>query len=471
MNPPMTPEQIYLNFTSGSAKPLHGVATEVGKMVDAYRAVADDLTALNNRMPNAWTGAAADGSTERSAQLIASVRESADLLASCARSHDAQAAAFQTARDTVQPVPPAPERPTPMDLAREIVLHGPAAPFERIQTYKDAAAAHDAAGQHNVHVMEAYYWATTDNLNMPTGYPNPSPPGSDGMTETQLDGMTEAQQDGMTEDRGDAEPESRTKKTASVGDTEDSGGEIGGTGGDFDRGDFNEGSGKKSGGSDDFDSGPPDRFDDLPPNPDHEQNDETTPSWVTSHVSPPNNVITDPPRNPPPWNPPPPVPDTPAPPGWNRDDRRNRDNHTDNDTDTTRSAGWDPRTGTADPTRFGTPPPGGSNWGAGADQSAGGQFGRGENAAAGGAAPGFGTSGSGVSRGFGPAGAGAGRTGGPGGMGMVPPGSNRDEDKEHNRPEYLFEPDPNAIFGTDQAASSPVIGQEWRPERFDEDED
>jgi hypothetical protein len=31
------------------------------------------------------------------------------------------------------------------------------------------------------------------------------------------------------------------------------------------------------------------------------------------------------------------------------------------------------------------------------------------------------------------------------------------EDEEHERPSYLLEEDPNAVFGTDEAISPPVI--------------
>ena len=34
-----------------------------------------------------------------------------------------------------------------------------------------------------------------------------------------------------------------------------------------------------------------------------------------------------------------------------------------------------------------------------------------------------------------------------------------DEDLEHQRPSYLTEPDPEAVFGTDQATAPPVIGE------------
>ena len=76
-----------------------------------------------------------------------------------------------------------------------------------------------------------------------------------------------------------------------------------------------------------------------------------------------------------------------------------------------------------------------------------------------GPAGGVGAPGSGV------AGAGRGRPGAGGFGGGVPPGSRGDdEDKEHTRPDWLIEPDPNALFGTDESASAPVIGENWKLE-------
>jgi hypothetical protein len=34
-----------------------------------------------------------------------------------------------------------------------------------------------------------------------------------------------------------------------------------------------------------------------------------------------------------------------------------------------------------------------------------------------------------------------------------------DEDGEHQRPDFLIEPDPDALFGTDQRTTPPVIGE------------
>jgi hypothetical protein len=52
--------------------------------------------------------------------------------------------------------------------------------------------------------------------------------------------------------------------------------------------------------------------------------------------------------------------------------------------------------------------------------------------------------------------------GGRGAGGMMPMGGQRgegEEDGEHQRPSFLVEGDPDAVFGTDQATAPPVIGE------------
>ncbi|SFQ44199.1 hypothetical protein SAMN05421810_107198 [Amycolatopsis arida] len=97
----------------------------------------------------------------------------------------------------------------------------------------------------------------------------------------------------------------------------------------------------------------------------------------------------------------------------------------------------------------------------------GGGFGPGGSGAAGGA-PGSGAA-SGAARpgGVGAAEAAAGRAGAAGrgmggGMGAMGAGGGRGqggEDKEHQRPTYLVEGDPDELFGTDQRTAPPVIGE------------
>jgi hypothetical protein len=102
--------------------------------------------------------------------------------------------------------------------------------------------------------------------------------------------------------------------------------------------------------------------------------------------------------------------------------------------------------------------------GGGFGNSFGGGFGPGATS---GARPpaGFGPTGQGAGAGAGPGSlGGAGKAGaggkGAGGMGSGGAGHKGEggEDGEHQRPAYLVEPDPDAMFGTDQMTAPPVIG-------------
>lgn len=121
-------------------------------------------------------------------------------------------------------------------------------------------------------------------------------------------------------------------------------------------------------------------------------------------------------------------------------------------------------------------PGGGGDYGrSGGGGRYGGGPGGGFGGGPGGGGPGGGSgSGSGMGRGGGPGGFGpggalaaesaamrgaAGGRGGPGGM--MPMGGSRangEDDDEHNRPSFLVEADPDAVFGTDEMTAPPVIG-------------
>ena len=134
----------------------------------------------------------------------------------------------------------------------------------------------------------------------------------------------------------------------------------------------------------------------------------------------------------------------------------------------TGTSGYTPPTTTAAPSTFG--PSGGTAGnvpGAGAGGFGGGFGSFGGNAAGGaGAGAGSGTGGNPSStgpRGMTPAGMGPGGTaggrGGAGGMGGAGRGKgDGEEDKEHERPAYLVEGDPESAFGNDQLTAPPVIG-------------
>ncbi|MFI7672265.1 WXG100 family type VII secretion target [Actinophytocola sp. NPDC049390] len=449
----MTPQEIYENFHHGSSRPLADVARELREVVPVYEAVSDRLMALGSGMTSVWSGDAADASITKAESLVTSMRRSVELLAACGGSHDAQTTAFDSAKEQVVPVPPVPEKPTPMDMIKEVLEHGPGAPFERVQTYRDAVAAYEMAAVRNNGVMETYYWATRDNQDIPDDYPRPvlSSGGAENSVTAEGDGL-----DWRT-DRVDTIETGGEKTGTGPGDV------PGGVGGDGGQGLGSGLDGSGPGGSGvDFDGpggGGPESVDLPPPDTDGPGPGRTTPSWVPSTVTlPTDTIITDPARPLPPSGPAGPgVPPGVVVPGSTGTGR-------DRDPGATHTSGVSPVTGAFDPSKAGAPSAVGPGWGGGDQSAAGGRAG--QSSGVGGGPAGGGVTGPAASRVPGS----VGRTGGAGGFGMASPSARREEDEEHTRPEYLVEPDPNEIFGADQRASSPVIGAAWKPEPFDNGE-
>lgn len=449
----LTPEDIVENFRTGNFRPLQNASDELQRMVSAYRDLAGTFDIMRSQVESAWTGPAAFASTERANELCTAVGSSAELLESCARAHDAQTRAFVTASSSVVPMPPDPDKPEVLEMIKVAVEQGPAAPFERAADYLAAKQAYQEAADHNNKAYDVYYWSTVDNQEIPDDYPNPVLLPSLGSTDVDV---------AVT-------PYELDPDDVRIRDDNGGGGEEPGGGG------TPVGPGGPGGGI--GDPGPLDvsPLTDDPPLPDPSLLDPSRsdpppsdplppgPPWPPDVTTPndagPPDVRNPPPstpdpHEPPPRNPPPPVVPPvggggPAPGG--RDDKR----------DPADQAGgtYAARAATGSEMSPLGMPLGGVGDRSGDPSASGSQLGRGAGAGAGGP-------------GSGPASAGAlggGRAGGQGGLGMMPPGSaNRDEDKEHTRPEYLIEPDPDEIFGSDQSVSSPVIGAAWKPERYDD---
>jgi len=442
----MTPEEIYRNFTEGTPDPLQRAADEVREVAKEYGDLMDSFGAIQNRMSTAWAGEASGVASDKAHELWESLGSSVELLESCAQSHDAQTSAFRHAKDTVVPMPPEPTKPDVLEMVRVAFEHGPMAPFERMTDFQEAKEAHQVAARINNDAYETYRWASADNKDIPATYPHPV------LTGDNSDNTITAISDGP---RPPGPPGPPTGGGPPPGGGVPPGGGIGGPGGGIGGGIGDPGAADVAPLADDP-SGP-----DLPPPPDSPPPGGWPPGVTApSDAGPP--VVHNPPPvtsfpdEPPPRNPPPVVPPVgggvPGPGG--RDPRGNFGNNSGDQSGATHAA----RTAGvgADVSSLGMPF-GGVGDRAGADQfGSGSQVGRGAGGPGGGQAV--------------PGSLGGGRGGGAGGMGMMPAGSaNREEDKEHTRPEYLIEPDPEGLFGSDQSASSPVIGAAWKPARYDDE--
>lgn len=432
----LTPEQIVENFRSGTSGPLQGAADELQRMVAAYRELTERFDVLRSQASTAWTGDAAFASSDRANELCAAVSRSAELLDTCAQAHGAQTVAFETASANVVPIPPEPTKPTVLEMIEVAVNEGPGAPFERAADYREAMRAHHEAAEHNVAVYDEYYWSTTDNQDIPADYPNPVLFPRDGMT-------------GVPTDSPGGYPPPEPPEVGGGGPEQGGGGSVPGGGIPVGAGLGGSGGGIGDPGPLDVSPLTDDSSSDLPPGPPggHTTPNDAGPPVV--HNPPPPLPDTDGP--PPPRNPPPPVvpPVGGGVPGPGGRDGARDPRGGDQSTNAARAG-----TG-SDLSSLGMPFGGVGDRTGGDVAGPGSQLGRG----AGGPGGGPGSPGSlGGGR--------AGGAGGLGGFGGMPAGSaKREEDKEHTRPEYLIEPDPNEIFGSDQSVSSPVIGAAWKPER------
>jgi hypothetical protein len=453
----MTGEEIYRNFTEGSTVMLDCAGSDVSKLATTYQQIGSGLKRAQRMMMASWTGGAALPAWAAATDLANAIKQSADRLTSYGEAHKKQAAAFETASRTVVVVPPEPAALNPFEVAAEVFKTGnPAAPFEKIREHQAAVDAHHAASEINKNVMVAYEKATSGHT-IPDDYPTLTVTGHPDNT---IDHETTG---GDPRNTVDAEDDGRAKED---GDPEEGGGEregggpvpagvatgTGSAGGsDGDPGGF--GIGDVGGGG--VDPGDVD-LDDLPPNPDTDPG-RTDPSQAPPGPS--NGPFGPPTYHGPPPPGPPPITDPGPPPTGPPPGTGGSSGSGGSGTQAAR-ANASGRTGQLD----GSDLPGAVPWSAGAGDPSG------ENAR-GGAGQGAGR-GMGIGAGV-PGAAGGWRTGpaggprgagGPGAFGGAPLSGRKEEDEEHARPDYLIEPDPDELFGSDERASSPVIGDSWKSE-------
>ncbi|GAB3879105.1 hypothetical protein GCM10029964_030900 [Kibdelosporangium lantanae] len=151
----MSGADIYDNFQQGRGpEPLAAVATELRHLVGEYEQQAQEIVRLTTRMESAWQGTAS-GAAQRGAGPLAVAHLCAAPRINTAQDLSArQVESFGTAKNAVRPVPPAPTRPDPFSMIFSV---------DAATTYAGQLAAHNAAAQHNVDVMEAYESASAFN--------------------------------------------------------------------------------------------------------------------------------------------------------------------------------------------------------------------------------------------------------------------------------------------------------------------
>ncbi|ONF64999.1 hypothetical protein AVR91_0228070 [Amycolatopsis keratiniphila subsp. keratiniphila] len=443
----MDGKQIYENFTQGDTRNLRSAADRVAELSNAYVERGMAIKSLQTRMTASWTGSAADAANAGAGPLEQAFKETADPLFQTRDSVTTQADSFDDSGSSVVPVPPKPDKPNPWTtgLKGAIPIAGPFMVNNDIKNYQEGVAKHEAANQNNVRVMDQYDSVTSStSSSLPTDYGVLKSDGADVSVKTP--GGTPPVHP----------PVIPVKPIRNGGGddndgTDTSGTDDNGTNPNQNRPGGDDRTPTKPGPNDDRSVIPRDRPDPTIPPPTTRKpgdgDDTTRPTGGGKGKPGPTTDI----------------------PG--RTPGRGPGGDSDNVIGLPNGPGQN-----YNPNGPGQNPPGTSGGrnvppsNSAAGRLLGGEGGTGGKAGA----PGSGGLGSGRGSGIGGIGGlggadhlaggrggagrgGAGAMGGP--MGAGGRRADGDEDDEHQRPDYLIEADPDAIFGTDQRTSPPVIGE------------
>ncbi|WP_110337632.1 hypothetical protein [Prauserella flavalba] len=166
-------EQVFDNFKQGEGtSSLQLIATELLKLQKTYGKRAEAIEGIQRSMESAWSGDAGTRARQGAGPLMPALEESARNMDSTVGSMKTQAGDWHTAANSVEPVPPLPEKPNPWTtgLKAAIPVAGPFMASSDLRSYQDGVEAHNRAAQHNVDVMSAYSNQTSSNSNFPRTY-------------------------------------------------------------------------------------------------------------------------------------------------------------------------------------------------------------------------------------------------------------------------------------------------------------
>ncbi|GHF48978.1 uncharacterized protein YukE [Amycolatopsis bartoniae] len=160
----MNGTQVYDNFTSGSSQSLQAAAQAVQQLAAEYEQEAEAIRSLQTRMNAAWTGSSGDAAYAGANPLAQAFQDSHAPLELTNASMSVQSDQFENARAKVVPVPPAPDKPSGWStvLKSAIPIVGPSLAVSDIKSYQEGVEKTNAANANNVRVMEQYSSATGD---------------------------------------------------------------------------------------------------------------------------------------------------------------------------------------------------------------------------------------------------------------------------------------------------------------------
>ncbi|MBK1785726.1 hypothetical protein [Prauserella cavernicola] len=169
----MNGEQVYDNFQQGKGTSrLEQLAGELLKLQKTYKNRAESIVQIQEGMGSAWTGDGASAAREGAGPLKPALLESAGNIDATVDSVQTQSGDWNRAARSVEPVPPAPEKPNPWTtgLKAAIPVAGPFMASDDLKSYQSGVEAHNRAAQNNVDVMSAYSNQTNSNSSFPTSY-------------------------------------------------------------------------------------------------------------------------------------------------------------------------------------------------------------------------------------------------------------------------------------------------------------
>jgi len=424
-------KQIYENFKQGNTDGLRQAADDVKSLQKAYTERGESIKALQQRMASAWTGDSADAANAGAGPLELAYFYSSDPLDATKDSVTAQASGFDASGNAVVEVPDKPDKPSAWStgLKAAIPIAGPFMAANDVKNYQEGVAKYNEANETNVRVMDQYNNVTnTTKSTLPTQYGTLEADGAEvSMKKPVIPPIIEPHYPVRPVEKKPKDPRNTEENNET---TEKSGYVKPGT----DDHNLPDSRGILQ----DGDSKPP-----PVPGKDLGTDDGTTKTGVKPGTGLPPRTTTLP-RTP--------VGETPG-----------------GDESLIGMPGLGGGQGPYGSTSTGEPGGSGAGRGPGSaggrllDSSgragAGGMGAEGEGRLGGGQRSGMGGLGNAAAQEAAAARAAAGRGGQGGPMGAGGRHGEREEDDEHQRPDYLIEADPDAIFGTDQRTSPPVIGE------------
>ncbi|NIJ10766.1 hypothetical protein FHU38_001110 [Saccharomonospora amisosensis] len=151
---------------------MQAIAEAMVKLRNTYGQRAASIARIKSEMESAWTGEGGESARDGASPLMPALLGSAVSMDATAQSLQHQSTDWHNAANSVEPVPPMPEKPSPWTsgLKAAIPIVGPGIVADEQEAYQAGAEAHNRAAQHNVQVFSTYATQTTTNSEVPRNY-------------------------------------------------------------------------------------------------------------------------------------------------------------------------------------------------------------------------------------------------------------------------------------------------------------